>query len=89
MEIVLLSSEPNPYKLAFIYEMLIFYNFMTANCKITQVLIEFKLYLVDFILVNNKVISLLLLLLLLLFFFFFFFIIILFFIFLFYFCQFK
>ena len=57
MEIVLLSSEPNPYELAFIYRMLIFYNFMTANCKITQVLIEFKLYLVDFILVNNKVIS--------------------------------
>ena len=57
VEIVLLSSEPNPYELAFIYEMLIFYNFMTANCKITQVLIEFKLYLVDFILVNNKVIS--------------------------------
>ena len=56
MEIVLLSSEPNPCELAFIYEMLIYYNFMTANCKITQVLI--KLYLVDFILVNNKVISL-------------------------------
>ena len=39
---------------------------MTANCKITQVLIE-SLYLADFILVNNKVIipSLLLLLLLL------------------------
>ena len=60
VEIFLLSSEPNPYELAFIYEMLIFYNFMTANCKITQVLIEFKLYLVDFILVNNRVISLLL-----------------------------
>ena len=56
MEIVLLSSEPNPYELAFMYEMLIFYNFMTANCKITQVLIELKLSLVDFILVNNKVI---------------------------------
>ena len=40
VEIVLLSSEPNPYDLAFIYEMLIFYNFMTANCKTTQVLIE-------------------------------------------------
>ena len=40
MEIVLLSSEPNPHKLAFIYKMSIFYNFMTANCEITQVLIE-------------------------------------------------
>ena len=41
VEIVLLSSEPNPYELAFIYDMLVFYNFMTAKCKITQVLIEF------------------------------------------------
>ena len=49
VEIVMLSSEPNPYKLAFIYDMLIFYNFLTANCKIAQVLIEFKLYLADFI----------------------------------------
>ena len=40
VEIVLLSSESNPYKLAFIYKMWIFYNFKTANCKITQVLIE-------------------------------------------------
>ena len=31
MEIDLLSSEPNQYELAFIYELLIFYNFMTAN----------------------------------------------------------
>ena len=40
MEIVLFSSEPNPYKLAFKYKMLIFYKFMTVNCEITQVLIE-------------------------------------------------
>ena len=40
VEIVLFSSEPNPYKLAFIYKMLIFYNFMAATCEITQVLIE-------------------------------------------------
>ena len=54
MEIVLLSSEPNPYELAFIYEMLIFCNFMTANCNTDSGFNRIKRYLVDFVLVIGR-----------------------------------
>ena len=69
MEIVLLSSEPNPYELAFIYEILIFYNFMTANCKITHSgFNRIKLYLVDFILVNKLLIKIIIIIIIINFF---------------------